>query len=325
MTHGAKPTFSGKHFNAVQYEVNEKTYEIDYEELERIINEERPRLFIAGASAYPRGIDFARIQEIIYNHNKNIYDDVLETEHRLQSMTGRTEEEINKMAKEVQDTYKCYFMVDMAHIAGLVAAGLHQSPIPYADVVTSTTHKTLRGPRGGIILTNSKDLIKKINKAVFPGCQGGPLENIIAAKAVCFKEALQPEFKQYMQKVIDNCKQLAHSLMNYGFNVLTGGTDNHLILLDLRNKGITGAELEKRLEEVGIVTNKNAVPFDTENKKTTSGLRLGTAAITSRGLGFDEITLIASIIDNCASDNFEEMKEKMKNTIQNICEKYSLY
>ena len=191
-------------------------------------------------------------------------------------------------------------MVDMAHIAGLVAAGLHQNPCKYADIITSTTHKTLRGPRGGIILTNNEEYIKKINKSVFPGLQGGPLENIIAAKAVCFKEALEPEFKGYQWQVIANAKALAEALIEEGFNVLTGGTDNHLILLDLRNKNITGKELESRLEQIHVITNKNAVPFDTENKMTTSGIRLGTPAITTRGMEEAEMKVIAKIISKCA-------------------------
>ena len=325
LTHGAKPTFSGKYFNAVQYEVDEETYEIDYDKLEDMINENNPRLFIAGASAYPRGIDFARIRNIIDNHNQSIYDSVIDTEHRLQSMTERSEEEIIEKAKEVQDIYKCYFMVDMAHIAGLVAAGLHQSPIPYADVVTSTTHKTLRGPRGGVILTNSKELIKNINKALFPGIQGGPLENIIAAKAVCFGEALKPEFKQYQEQVIKNAKVLAEALVENGFNVLTGGTSNHLILLDLKNKGITGKELETRLENVGIVSNKNAVPFDTENKKTTSGLRLGTPAVTSRGLIEEDMRQIAVLIEWCTSPYYEQNIGAIRAHVDALCKKYPLY
>ena len=325
LTHGAKPTFSGKHFNAVQYEVDEENYEIDYDKLEDMINENNPRLFIAGASAYPRGIDFARIRNIIDNHNQSIYDSVIDTEHRLQSMTERSEEEIIEKAKEVQDIYKCYFMVDMAHIAGLVAAGLHQSPIPYADVVTSTTHKTLRGPRGGVILTNSKELIKNINKALFPGIQGGPLENIIAAKAVCFGEALKPEFRQYQKQVIKNAKILAEALVENGFNVLTGGTDNHLILLDLRNKGITGKELETRLENVGIVSNKNAIPFDTENKKTTSGLRLGTPAVTSRGLIEEDMRQIAVLIEWCTSPYYEQNIGAIRAHVDALCKKYPLY
>ena len=317
LTHGAKPTFSGKTYKSIQYEVNEETYEIDYDAIATMIRNNNPHLFIAGASAYPREIDFKKIREIIDNHNKHIYASL---------MRGYKDEPYYNDLEKDYERMKCYFMVDMAHIAGLVATGLHQSPIPYADVVTSTTHKTLRGPRSGVILTNSEEMIKKVNKAVFPGIQGGPLENIIAAKAVCFGEALKPEFKEYMQKVVNNCKALANSLINYNFNVLTGGTDNHLILLDLRNKGITGKELEARLEEVGIIVNKNAVPFDTENKATTSGIRIGTAAITSRGLELEEMRIIASIIDECChSDTFEEMKEQLKLTVKQICSKFPLY
>ena len=223
---------------------------------------------------------------------------------------------------------KIYFMVDMAHIAGLVAAGLHQSPIPYADVVTSTTHKTLRGPRGGIILTNDAEIAKKINSAVFPGCQGGPLENIIAAKAVCFGEALKPEFKEYMQKVIENTRALSMELIHLGCNILTQGTDNHLLLLDLRNTNMTGVELESRLEEVGIISNKNAIPFDTTKKTITSGLRLGAAAVTSRGLTIDDMIIIANIIYKCimgTNDEFNSNKNDLILQVQNICKKYPLY
>lgn len=329
LTHGAKPTFSGKYYKSIQYEVNSETYEIDYEELKEFISTHKPRLFIAGASAYSREINFKRIREIIDEINNDIYNRIYKyyidngaDYYKDESGAKMSFEEI---AKEDTEAVKTYFMVDMAHIAGLVAAGLHQSPIPYADIVTSTTHKTLRGPRGGIILTNNEEIIKKINKAVFPGIQGGPLENIIAAKAVCFGEALKPEFKEYMQKVVDNCKALSDSLINYGFNVLTGGTDNHLILLDLRNKNITGVELEARLKEVGIVTNKNAVPFDTENKMITSGIRLGTAAVTSRGFGIEEMKLIASIIDNCCQEIDEEMIAKLKESVDLMCKKYPLY
>ena len=215
-------------------------------------------------------------------------------------------------------------MVDMAHIAGLVAAGLHQSPMIYADVVTSTTHKTLRGPRGGLILTDRDDLIEKINKAVFPGIQGGPLENIIAAKAVCFGEALKPEFKEYMKRVKDNTQQLSDVLTKYGLPVLTGGTDNHLLLLDLRKFNITGQELQDRLENVGITANKNAIPFDTANKMTTSGLRLGAAAVTSRGLGFEEMTTIGKIIYLCIKD-YEDNIDSMRGWVTNICKKFPLY
>lgn len=215
-------------------------------------------------------------------------------------------------------------MVDMAHIAGLVAVGLHQSPIPYADVVTTTTHKTLRGPRGGLILTNRDDLIEKINKAVFPGIQGGPLENIIAAKAVCFGEALKPEFKEYMLKVKENTNYLANELINLSCDVLTGGTDNHLLLLDLRNTNITGQELQDRLENVGITANKNAIPFDTANKMTTSGLRLGAAAVTSRGLGLVEMKTLAKIVYLCIKD-YEDNIDSMRYWIQEICKKFPLY
>ena len=215
-------------------------------------------------------------------------------------------------------------MVDMAHIAGLVAAGLHQSPIPYADVITTTTHKTLRGPRGGLILTDREDLIEKINKAIFPGTQGGPLENIIAAKAVCFGEALKPEFKEYMLKVKENTNYLANELINFGCNVLTGGTDNHLLLLDLRQTDITGQELQDRLENVGITANKNAIPFDNANKMTTSGLRLGAAAVTSRGLGFEEMKTLAKIVYLCIKD-YEDNIDTMRYWVQEICKKFPLY
>lgn len=314
LTHGAKPTFSGKNYKVYQYEVNSENYLIDYDELEKELYEVRPRLFIAGASAYPREIDFKKIREIIDRVNNKIANEIMADQSLIES----------DIPGWIDRAY-IYFMVDMAHIAGLVAAGLHQSPIPYADVVTSTTHKTLRGPRGGLILTNNDELAKKINKAVFPGIQGGPLENIIAAKAVCFGEALKPEFKEYMQQVVKNCSALANGLKHFDFNVLTGGTDNHLILLDLRNKNITGKELESRLENVGITTNKNAVPFDTENKATTSGIRLGTAAITSRGLKEEDMRTIAMIIDLCSSKDYESYIEKMRQWVADICKKYPLY
>lgn len=321
LTHGAKPTFSGKNYEVIQYEVDKDTMEIDYDNLRSQIAFHTPRLFIAGASAYPRFIDFKRIRQIIDDVNEMIwefYENYCMDEHRQVD------------AEKLRNLYnekKIIFMVDMAHIAGLVATGLHQSPIPYADVVTTTTHKTLRGPRGGLILWNNSDYTKKINSAVFPGVQGGPLENIIAAKAVCFGEALKPEFTSYMQKVVDNTKQLATSLKRLGVDVLTGGTDNHLLLIDLRKRNdITGQELERRLESVGIITNKNAVPFDTKNKKETSGLRIGTAAITSRGLGYEEIIAIAEIINDCLDEGvYNDYKDKMRMTIQEICKKFPLY
>ena len=317
LTHGAKPTFSGKNYKSIQYEVNEETFEIDYNDLSKKIFETRPRLFIAGASAYPRAIDFKRIGKIIESYNRQLYTSMV---------NGYKDTDYYDKLDEDYEKIKCYFMVDMAHIAGLVATGLHQSPIPYADVVTSTTHKTLRGPRGGIILTNNEELIKKINKAVFPGIQGGPLENIIAAKAVCFGEALKPEFKEYMQKVVDNTKTLAIQLTRLGVKLLTQGTDNHLLLIDLRNEDITGQELENRLEEIGIVTNKNAVPFDTKNKKETSGLRIGAAAVTSRGLGQEEMLTIAQLIAHCIDTNtYNDNKEYMKRVVQSICNKFPLY
>ena len=269
LTHGAKPTFSGKYFNSVQYEVNPETFLIDYDEIQKMIYKHHPRLFIAGASAYPREIDFKRIRSIIDNYNKDMRKWVL-TDSNAEG------EEIGKVCESM----KCYFAVDMAHIAGLVATGLHQSPIPYADVVTSTTHKTLRGPRGGIILTNDETLASKIDKAVFPGVQGGPLENMILAKMVAFGEALKPEFKEYQEQVVKNAKALANQLLKNGINLVTGGTDNHLVLIDLRNTNMTGLELETKLANIGIITNKNGIPFDTKNKATTSGLRIGTPAVT---------------------------------------------
>lgn len=289
LTHCAKPTFSAKYFTTIQYEVNPKTYLIDYDEVEKMALEFQPKLIVAGASAYPRAIDFKRFREIA-------------------------------------DKVGAYLMVDMAHIAGLVATGLHQSPIPYADVVTSTTHKTLRGTRGGLILTNNEEIAKKIDKAVFPGLQGGGLQHIIAAKAVTFGEALKPEFKTYMEQVVKNAKALAQALQDLGFNVLTGGTDNHLILLDLRNKGITGLELEQRLASVHIITNKNAVPFDTEKKTVTSGIRLGTPAVTSRGLKEEDMKVIAELILDClVTEYYNSNIDDIKAKVQEICDKYPLY
>ena len=321
LTHGAKPTFSGKNYEVIQYEVDKNTMEIDYDNLRSQIAFHTPRLFIAGASAYPRFIDFKRIRQIIDDVNEMIW-----AFYENYCMDAHRQVDAEKL-RNLYNEKKIIFMVDMAHIAGLVATGLHQSPIPYADVVTTTTHKTLRGPRGGLILWNNSDYTKKINSAVFPGVQGGPLENIIAAKAVCFGEALKPEFTSYMQKVVDNTKQLATSLKRLGVDVLTGGTDNHLLLIDLRKRNdITGQELERRLESIGIITNKNAVPFDTKNKKETSGLRIGTAAITSRGLGYEEIVAIAEIINDCLDEGvYNDYKDKMRMTIQEICKKFPLY
>lgn len=286
LTHGSKVNASGKLYNFIPYGVDEKTGRIDYDELEKLAIENKPKLILAGASAYPREIDFKRIREI-------------------------------------SDKVGSLFMVDMAHIAGLVAAGLHQNPVEYADIVTSTTHKTLRGPRGGIILAKEK-FGPAIDKAVFPGTQGGPLMHVIAAKAVCFGEALKPEFKEYQAQIVKNAKVLAEELLNYGFNLVSGGTDNHLILIDLRNKKITGKELETRLDSVGITVNKNAVPFDTEKPTITSGIRIGTPAVTTRGFKEEEMKKIAKLI-NMAVENYEEKQEEIKWEVEKICKKFPLY
>ncbi len=286
LTHGSPVNASGKLYNFIPYGVNDNGF-IDYDELEKIAKENNPKLIVAGASAYPRVIDFERI---------------------------------GKITKSVG----AYFMVDMAHIAGLVAAGLHPSPIPYADIVTTTTHKTLRGPRGGLILTNDEEIAKAINKAIFPGNQGGPLMHVIAAKAVCFGEALKPEFKNYQKKIVENCKALADALTAKGINLVSGGTDNHLILVDLRGTGVTGKELENRLDKVHITANKNAVPNDPEKPFVTSGVRIGTAAVTTRGLGTEEMEKIAEYIALCIKD-FDANEEKIKKGVEEICKKYPLY
>ncbi len=285
LTHGSPVNASGKLYNFVPYGVGDDGF-IDYDEFAAKAKEVNPKLIVAGASAYSRTIDFKRIREIA-------------------------------------DSVGAYFMVDMAHIAGLVAAGLHPSPVPYADIVTTTTHKTLRGPRGGLILCK-EELIPAINKAIFPGNQGGPLMHVIAAKAVCFGEALKPEFKEYQQKIIDNCSALAKGLTSRGINLVSGGTDNHLILVDLRSLGITGKELEHRLDEVYITANKNAIPNDPEKPFVTSGIRLGTAAVTSRGLNTEDMDKIAEFIYLCATD-FENSKEKIKEGVCEICSRYPLY
>lgn len=286
LTHGSPVNFSGRFYNFIPYGVNEKTGTIDYDEVEKLAIEHKPKLILAGASAYPRIIDFKRF-------------------------------------KEIADKVGALFMVDMAHIAGLVAAGLHPNPVEYADFVTTTTHKTLRGPRGGLILCKEK-YGKAIDKAVFPGIQGGPLMHVIAGKAVCFGEALKPEFKEYQQKIINNSKALADELLKLGFNMVSGGTDNHLILIDLRNKGITGKKLEKRLDKVGITVNKNAVPFDTEAPNITSGIRVGTPAVTTRGFNENDMREIANLIELTIS-SFTEKEDEIKNRVQKICNKYPLY
>ena len=285
LTHGSPVNFSGINYNFVPYGVGDDGF-IDYGEMERIANECKPKLIVAGASAYPRAIDFERISRI---------------------------------AKSVG----ALFMVDMAHIAGLVAAGLHQNPVPFADVVTTTTHKTLRGPRGGLILCREEHA-KAINKAIFPGMQGGPLEHIIASKAVCFGEALKPSFKEYQQRIIDNAKALSEGLLAGGFNLVSGGTDNHLMLVDLRPMGITGKEMEKRLDEVYITVNKNAIPNDPEKPFVTSGIRIGTPAVTSRGLGVEDMKVLAELITLTATD-FESKADYIRDRVTEICEKYPIY
>ena len=286
LTHGSTVNFSGKHYNFVAYGVDEKTGTIDMDEVESLALEHKPKLILAGASAYPRKIDFKRFREIA-------------------------------------DKVNAIFMVDMAHIAGLVATGLHPNPVEYADIVTTTTHKTLRGPRGGLILCK-ESLAKAIDKAIFPGLQGGPLMHVIAAKAVCFKEALKPEFKTYQEQVIKNAAALANELVSLGFNLVSGGTDNHLMLIDLRNKGITGKELETRLDDVGITVNKNSVPFDTEKPTITSGIRIGSPAMTTRGLKEEDMREIAKLI-SLTVDNFEGNKDEIRNRVKTLCQKYPLY
>lgn len=285
LTHGSPVNFSGKNYNFVPYGVGEDG-RIDYAEMRKIALEARPKLIVAGASAYPRAISFQKIAEI---------------------------------AQEVG----AYFMVDMAHIAGLVAAGLHESPVPYADIVTSTTHKTLRGPRGGLILCKA-ELAAAVNKAVFPGSQGGPLEHIIAAKAVCFGEALKPEFKTYQEQIVKNAAAMAQRFAQNGVRMVSGGTDNHLILLDLIGTGVTGKELEHRLDAVHITANKNAVPNDPEKPFVTSGLRLGTPAATTRGLKEAEMVQIADLITLAIRD-FDAQKATIAAAIEKMCAQYPLY
>lgn len=286
LTHGSPVNFSGLNYNFVPYGVDETGF-IDYDVMEQTAKECNPKLIIAGASAYARTIDFERI---------------------------------SKIAKSVG----ALFMVDMAHIAGLVAAGLHPSPIPYADVVTTTTHKTLRGPRGGLILSNDENIAKAINKAVFPGMQGGPLEHIIASKAVCFGEALQPSFKEYQTRIVENAKALAEGLLAEGFDLVSGGTDNHLMLVDLRPMHITGKEMEQRLDQVYITVNKNAIPNDPEKPFVTSGIRVGTPAVTTRGLGVSEMKTLAHLMALAATD-FEGKADYIRGAVTEICNQYPIY
>ena len=289
LTHGSPVNISGKYFKIIPYGVDKETERIDYDELERLAKEHQPKLIVGGASAYSRVIDFERMAQI---------------------------------AKSVG----AYFMVDMAHIAGLVAAGLHPSPVPYADVVTTTTHKTLRGPRGGLILCRDAEFGKQFNKAIFPGIQGGPLMHVIAAKAVAFKEALSDEFKVYQQQVLDNAKALADELVKKGFRIVSGGTDNHLMLVDLRSKNITGKEAQFLLDEIGITANRNTIPFEPLSPFVTSGIRLGTPALTTRGLKEEDIREVADIIADVIENREDSAAiEAAKAKVQAICKKFPLY
>ncbi|MBR1780425.1 MAG: serine hydroxymethyltransferase [Oscillospiraceae bacterium] len=287
LTHGSPVNFSGKNYHMVSYGVDPVTQRIDYDQVRELAHKHQPKMIIAGASAYPRIIDFKTLADI---------------------------------AHEVG----AYLFVDMAHIAGLVAAGLHPSPVPYADVVSTTTHKTLRGPRGGMILTNDEALAKKINSAVFPGSQGGPLMHVIAAKAVALGEALKPEFKAYQQRIIDNAQALAASILEGGLDLVSGGTDNHLMLVDLRPAGLTGKEMEKRLDDVFITANKNAIPFDPEKPFVTSGLRLGTPAATSRGLNEEDFRLVGRLICETAK-HYDTKADEIRAQVVALTEKYPLY
>ncbi|MBR0381302.1 MAG: serine hydroxymethyltransferase [Eubacterium sp.] len=287
LTHGSKASFSGKLYHSEFYGVSPETGLIDYEDVRRKAEECRPKMIIAGASAYPRIIDFKKFAEIAHDVG-------------------------------------AYLMVDMAHIAGLVAAGEHPNPLPYADVVTTTTHKTMRGPRGGIIMTNDADIAKKIDRAMFPGTQGGPLMHIIAAKAVALGEALRPEFKDYQAQIVKNAKVLAETLLEGGINLVSGGTDNHLMLLDLRELGMTGKELEDRLDRVRITVNKNSIPGDTQPALVTSGIRIGTPAMTTRGLREEEMRIVGDLILKAIFD-FECSRGEILSTVDELCEKYPLY
>ncbi len=286
LSHGSPANISGKYYHVVSYDVNHETGRIDYDQIRDMAKQCRPKMIIAGASAYPRAIDF-------------------------------------KIFADIAHEVGAVLMVDMAHIAGLVAGGAHMSPVPYADIVTTTTHKTLRGPRGGLILAK-EEYAKKLNSAVFPGTQGGPLEHVIAAKAICLKEAMAPEFKTYARNVVSNAKVLAQALLEAGFDLVTGGTDNHLMLADLRPMGITGKELQIRCDANHITLNKNAIPGDPEKPSVTSGVRIGTAAVTTRGLGAEEMKEIAACIAMTARD-FEGTRDQVQQTVARICQRFPLY
>ncbi|MDD6524322.1 MAG: serine hydroxymethyltransferase [Gemmiger formicilis] len=287
LTHGSPVNMSGKNYNFVSYGVSAEDGRFDYAALAKQVAKVRPKLLVAGASAYPRAIDFEKLAEIAHG-------------------------------------YGAMLMVDMAHIAGLVAGGQHQSPVPYADVVTTTTHKTLRGPRGGLILTNNEYIIKRINSAIFPGTQGGPLEHVIAAKAVCFGEALKPEFKEYARKIVENAKALEAELTARGVKLVSGGTDNHLLLIDLTDEDCTGKELEHNLDEVHITANKNTVPGEKRSPFVTSGVRIGTPAVTTRGMGPDEMKVIADCIADCVFD-FANKKDEVASKVEELTKKFPLY
>lgn len=287
LTHGSPVNMSGKNYNFVSYGVSAEDGRIDYAALAKQVAKVRPKLLVAGASAYPRAIDFEKLAGIAHG-------------------------------------YGAMLMVDMAHIAGLVAGGQHQSPVPYADVVTTTTHKTLRGPRGGLILTNNEYIIKRINSAIFPGTQGGPLEHVIAAKAVCFGEALKPEFKEYARKIVENAKALEAELTARGVKLVSGGTDNHLLLIDLTDEDCTGKELEHNLDEVHITANKNTVPGEKRSPFVTSGVRIGTPAVTTRGMGPDEMKVIADCIADCVFD-FASKKDEVASKVEELTKKFPLY
>ncbi|MDI6711440.1 MAG: serine hydroxymethyltransferase [Bacillota bacterium] len=288
LTHGAKVNFSGRFFRIVSYGVNAETGRIDYDEVRRLAEEHRPKLIVTGASAYPRAIDFARFRQIA-------------------------------------DSVGARLMVDMAHIAGLCAVGLHQNPVPYSEIVTTTTHKTLRGPRGGMILCR-EEYAAGINKSVFPGVQGGPLMHVIAAKAVALGEALQPSFKEYQAQIVKNAAALADALLQHGFDLVSGGTDNHLMLVDLRPKGLTGKEAEERLDAVGVTVNKNAIPYDPQPPRVTSGIRIGTPAVTTRGMKEDDMRVIADIIALALEDIHDGARaERARRMVADLCNAYPLY
>lgn len=289
LSHGSPVNISGRYFNVIPYGVDPETEMLDYEAMEKLAKEHKPKLIVAGASAYPRVIDFKRIAEIAHSVG-------------------------------------ALLLVDMAHIAGLVAAGVHPSPVPYADIVTTTTHKTLRGPRGGLILCNKEEYAKAINKAIFPGLQGGPLMHVIAAKAVALGEALKPEFKEYQENIVKNAKAFAEALIKEGFRLVSGGTDNHLVLVDVRGQGLTGKEAEHLLDEVGITCNKNTIPFDPASPFVTSGIRLGTPAVTTRGFNEDDMREVAAIIGLVLKNPADEQKQaEAKQRVAVLCGKYPMY